>query len=92
MKVLNLPGFMRDLRTAKNRRGITWEKVATRAGINTGTMHRLVAYYFPEDSNSGIQRSTSMALETFIMLANWMGKTDVKAWLVDEDDIEPTGN
>lgn len=82
-KVFSYLKFYQDLnRTRKMRANISWNKVATRAGLARSGMSIFVNHF--ETQTDGKPRGLSV--ENVVKLLNWMGKTDLAPYMVDEDD------
>jgi len=82
-KVLNYRKLYLELNRQRKMRGnISWNKVATRAGIAPSNMHGFTKQF--EDTTNGIYKGLSV--ENLIKLMDWMKQTDLAPFIVDEDD------
>lgn len=81
--VVNYRKFYEDLNRARKARGISWHKVAARAGITASSVSSFVNFY--ERPNSAAK---GLALESFVKLMHWMRKTDITEYTMDEDSID----
>lgn len=79
--VFNYRKFYSDLDAKRKIRGITWNKVANRAGVGESSVHRFVRQF--EDEN--FPQPTGVNVEILINLTHWMGQYDLKRYLTDED-------
>lgn len=83
--VFNYRRFYEDLnRSRRMRANIAWNKVATRAGVAPSGIHYFVKQF--EDSGQKDTPTKRLSVENLVKLLNWMGKTDLAPYLVDEDD------
>lgn len=80
--VVNYLKFYEDLNKARKARGIAWNKVATRAGIAASGMAVFVRQF--EDPGSPAK---ALSLENFFKLLDWLKKTDVSSYMIDEDAV-----
>lgn len=85
-KVFNYYKFYRDLNTSRKLRGISWNKVATRTGMPVSVMHSFVKQF--EEPGSATKK---MALENVVKLLDWMNKTDLAPYMVEEDHPDVVG-
>lgn len=70
--------FMRDLDKVRNRKKISWNKLAVRAGVHPSTLNKFVREIDDE-------ASLGISLETFISLLGWMKQMDVTDYVKPED-------
>lgn len=85
VKVFDYRKLYEDLnRTRKMRANIAWNKVATRAGVAPSGMHCFVKQFEEPGQEAGMVKRLSV--ENLVKLLDWMGKTDIAPYLVDEDD------
>lgn len=80
-KIFHYRRFYNDLDQARRIRRITWHKVATRAGMTTSGLHTFVKQF----EDDGVP-TKQLSLENTIKLLDWLGKTDIAPYIVDESD------
>lgn len=72
------------LNRARSSRGITWNKVATRAGVGPTSLNAFIRQF----EQPG-EPKKAMAVENLVRLLDWMGQTDLGPYMVDEDAYVP---
>lgn len=83
-KVFNYRKFYLEINRQRKMRGhISWNKVATRAGIAPSNLHVFVKQ-FEDADRSGIFKALNV--ENVVKLLDWMKQTDLAPFIVDEDD------
>jgi transcriptional regulator with XRE-family HTH domain len=80
-KVFNYLALYIALNKTRKQRGITWHKVATRAGISPSGMHNFVRQFEEE-----FYPPKALSLENFVKLMAWMNKTDIGEFMMDKED------
>lgn len=65
----------------RRQRGISWNKVATRAGVAPTTLSGFVRSFEVEGA-----KPKALALDNFVSLCAWMGVYDLKKLIKDEND------
>lgn len=83
-KIFNYRRFYEDLNIHRKRRGIAWHKVGIRAGVTTSGLSMFVKQF--EEPDKHIFKALSV--DSLVKLLNWMGKTDLAPYLIDEDDSD----
>jgi len=82
-KVFNYRRFYQDLNRQRKIRGnIAWNKLAIRAGLAPSNLHGFVKQF--EDPNKPTPKALSV--ESVVKLLDWMNKTDLAPYIVEEDD------
>lgn len=85
-RVFNYRKLYDDLNRARKARGIAWNKVATRAGVAPTGLNMFTRQF--EDSTA--QTPKGLSVENLVKLLEWLNKTDLAPYLVDEDDPDVT--
>jgi hypothetical protein len=83
-KIFNYRRLYEDLNIHRKRRGIAWHKVGIRAGVTTSGLSMFVKQF--EEPDKHIFKALSV--DSLVKLLNWMGKTDLAPYLIDEDDSD----
>lgn len=81
-KVFNYLRFYTDLNKYRRARGSAWNKVATRAGIAPTGLGTFVRQF--EDPSA--PKNKGLSVENMVKLLDWMNKTDLAPYMVNEDD------
>lgn len=82
--VFDFRKLFKDLDTKRRRHtGLSWHRIATRVGMTPSGLHQFVASM--EDAGAAPKK---LALENTLNLMLWLGKTDFKEYMVDDDDLE----
>lgn len=81
-KVFNPRKFYQDLDSTRRQRGIAWHKVATRAGMVPSGLAAFARQF--EKPEAGVL-GKGLSLENVVKLMDWMKKTDLAPYIVDED-------
>lgn len=81
-KVFNFFRFYIDLNKHRRARGIAWNRVAVRAGISPTGLGTFVRQF--EEPNA--PKNKGLSVENMVKLLDWMSKTDIAPYMVNEDD------
>lgn len=83
-KIFSYHKFYLDLNNQRKIRGnIAWNKVATRAGVTPSAVHTFAKQYEDLGRNP---TAKVLSLENVVKLLDWMKKTDLAPYMIDEDD------
>lgn len=86
-KIFNYRKFYTELNRQRRTRGnIAWNKVATRAGLAPSNIHTFVQQF----ENPDRPAPKALSLENVIKLMDWMNMTDLKPFIIEEDDPDAT--
>jgi hypothetical protein len=81
-KVIDFEAFYKKLDSVRRQRRLTWNKVATRAGVSTSSLATMVRSYEVDASEP-----KRLHLDNFIALCDWMGEYDLRMFTQDEADL-----
>lgn len=81
-KVFSYRRFYEDLNVHRRRRGWAWHKVGNRTGVTTSGLNAFVRQFEEPDKHF----LKALSVESLVKLLNWMDKTDLAPYLIDEDD------